>query len=345
MRVSFRHILSLFLLAASLAACQREEPVYEAPAFPVERQAEVRLISDTALIAYPYGLCADDSTLYVLSPVEGRWLHAFDRRTGAHVCSGVATGQGPDEAVSCALLHSGGNPPLLHVYDDASQRLLSFRPDTDTHSFRPAGSHSFAGEEAVVRKAWPLSDGVFLIDGQMGAGADGLKRFQVCDSIRVTSEYSNLPIADKSMESVFLLESMALSPDGNHLAAATLWGGILETFRIRDGQVIPAATRFFLRPELDLTGGMPKPNERTTYGFVSLAATDSLLYTVWLGGRDPNAEASIAVFDWEGNPVARYTTGCQLLRIALAPGDGRHIYAVAHSEERGFHLVCIDLGE
>lgn len=54
----------------SLLSCQNNEEVYNASDFPTEKQVTSHIITDSALIAYSYGMDVDDQNIYIHSLVD-----------------------------------------------------------------------------------------------------------------------------------------------------------------------------------------------------------------------------------------------------------------------------------
>ena len=75
--------ISAFVLLASSCGNQPKQ-VSQKPMFQTETNLEAHILTDTALIAYPYDICVDDSYLYVLSLVEDNWVQVYDKNSGAY---------------------------------------------------------------------------------------------------------------------------------------------------------------------------------------------------------------------------------------------------------------------
>ena len=91
--------ISAFVLLASSCGNQPKQ-VSQKPMFQTETNLEAHILTDTALIAYPYDICVDDSYLYVLSLVEDNWVQVYDKNSGAYICSGIHVGQGPNDVAN-----------------------------------------------------------------------------------------------------------------------------------------------------------------------------------------------------------------------------------------------------
>ena len=92
-------LIQIAIVTGFFFSCQSKNVVYDEPSFPKEKSVTAHLLTDTALISYPYGMCVDDRNIYILSLMEDQWVQAYDKQTGAFVGSGVKRGQGPGEVV------------------------------------------------------------------------------------------------------------------------------------------------------------------------------------------------------------------------------------------------------
>ena len=133
-----------------------------------------------------------------------------------------------------------------------------------------------------------------------------------------------------------------LSPDKSKLVVGTLWGGILETFRI-DKRIENISTRYFLPINIQFIKGSIRPTDQTMYGFTSVQALNDRIWGIWIGDKDPNHNSSIVCFDWDGKEIAQYHTDNILLKIAQSPEEPNRVYAVVASPEKGFYLVYLDV--
>lgn len=335
-------LIQIAIVTGFFFSCQSKNVVYDEPSFPKEKSVTAHLLTDTALISYPYGMCVDDRNIYILSLMEDQWVQAYDKQTGAFVGSGVKRGQGPGEVVVGISFSFDQEEGLFHVFDQSQMKLLSYRFDQDKQTFVFVKDKSFSGDKKVVRKAWPLRDGAYLIDGQLGQDTTGLRRFQIYFGADVSAGYNCFPVSDADKYPAFTMASVSLSPDKQKLAVGTLFGGILEQFRL-DGGIEPSSVRYFYPIEAEFIGGVLRPTGETVYGFSSLYATDQLLYGVLVGGKDPNQFNTICTFDWKGQEVAKYQADCLVFALGSCVTEPGRLYAIAFSQEKGFYLVYFDL--
>lgn len=330
------------IMVVSFFSCQNKKEIYEAPDFPVEKRLTSHIITDSALIAYSYGMCVDDQNIYILSLVDNNWIQAYDKQTGMLAGNGVRQGQGPGEVVMGISFYFDRESHLFNVYDQSQMRMNTYRFDREKQSFLFVDSKSFSDYKGVVRRAWPLEKEAYLIDGQLGKDTVGLKRFQLFSKGDILSEYNRFPVSETEKNPVFITASASLSPDKRKMAVGTLFGGILEFFQLSDDINI-SSTRYFYPLEVNFSGGSLLPTDQTVYGFSALCATDDLLYSVLIADKDPNQFNKICSFDWKGNEIAKYQTDCLVFNLCASDTDTNRLYAIAISQEKGFYLVRFDL--
>ena len=338
-----KHMVFYLIMLLSISCSNRQKELsYQEPVFPIEKHIPAQILTDTALIAYPYDLNVDDSYLYLLSLVDGNWLHIYNKHTGEWVCSGIRHGQGPDEIATGTILFLERETNSLYIYDSSQSKLLGFSFDKEKKSLSCVSHKSFVEYGGVARTAWPLTDEHYLVNGQEKGSIGQLQRFQLYNQETLVAKYNTTPTADRNNDIAFISASQSLSPDKSKLVVGTLWGGILETFRI-DKRIENISTRYFLPINIQFIKGTIQPTDQTMYGFTSVQALNDRIWGIWIGDKDPNHNSSIVCFDWDGKEIAQYHTDNILLKIAQSPEEPNRVYAVVASPEKGFYLVYFDV--
>ena len=111
-----KHMVFYLIMLLSISCSNRQKELsYQEPVFPIEKHIPAQILTDTALIAYPYDLNVDDSYLYLLSLVDGNWLHIYNKHTGEWICSGIRHGQGPDEIATGTVLFLERETESLYI--------------------------------------------------------------------------------------------------------------------------------------------------------------------------------------------------------------------------------------
>lgn len=345
---ALRKNLLLFIGAVSLLAFSSctEKNEYAPPVFPEEKELQsVRLSADGLMVSYPYDVCVDDAYIYVLSLVDNTWIQVYDKKDGSFIGGYVSRGQGPGEVIMGTFLSYDEESRTLTVYDEAFKKLLSYQTGGSREELLSfLREKSLSEQEGVIRRAWELSEGTCLIDGQLGEGAGEQKRFQLLKENRVTSTYNSFPTDSPDEQMVYLLNaSVVVSPDRTKMAVGTMYGGVLEVFDLTGNAIKEVAARRFYPPVVHYEPGIIRNTPETVYGFSHLYATDRYIYSVLIGGKDPNRFDTVAVFDWKGCEVVSYHTDCLVFKLCQSVREPNKLYAVAFSQEEGFYLVYFQL--
>lgn len=316
-------------------ACTKNEN-YNPPVFPEERKIEGVCLAKDLLISYAYGMCVDDSHIYVLALADKKWVQVYDRNTGLHLGGFVGQGKGPGEVSVGESITLSKDGKHISVYDQAQRRLVTY--GVSGLEGMPLLSYekdiSFALIDGVVRNAWPLEKNL-LVNGQLGSQDGNPKRFQLLENKRVVDEYNDYPVDTREQQLAFLSPQVCFSPSFEKMATGIFYGGILETFHLADGKISSAGIYKFYEPLVDWKSGAPKPEAGMRYGFSSMCATEDLIYTVLIGDEDPNKLNHISVFDWNGFGIAKYYTEQLVFKLAAIKDE---IYALTFEPSEGFSL-------
>ena len=100
-----KHMVFYLIMLLSISCSNRQKELsYQEPFFPIEQHIPAQILTDTALIAYPYDLNVYDSYLYLLSLVDGNWLHIYNKHTGEMGLFWYQTRTGSDEIATGTVL-------------------------------------------------------------------------------------------------------------------------------------------------------------------------------------------------------------------------------------------------
>ena len=334
--------LLIFILLFS--SCSNNTCEYEPPSFPIEDGVTSFVLKNELLISYAYDLCVDDRYVYILSLTEGKWIQVYDKMTGDFIGRYVSLGQGPDEMSMGITMGMNTDEHSLSVYDQNQQKMLTFSVDESSNSslLSLIDTQNFSTYNGVVRRAWWIKNGEYLVDGQLGLQDGKQKRFHYL-SDTIMSSYNTFPLRSSDEEKLFISSNVCFSPSYKKMATGILYGGILETFELSDNRIDVIATQYFYKPEFIFQSGGIDTTEETVYGFSTLCATEESIYSVLIGSKDSEALDNISVFDWEGNPKARYQTDRLNFMLAVDPYIEDRLYALTFSRANGFSLAYYDL--
>lgn len=332
-----KNILSLLGFCV-FCACT-ENAVYNPPAFPVEKKLAGTCLSDDLLISYAYDMRADSDYIYLLALADNKWVQVYDRHTGEHLGGYVGQGQGPGEVSVGESLTLSQDKKQLSVYDQAQRRLVTYtilrEGSALTLSFvRGMNLNEMQG---AIRNVWPL-ESTLLVNGQLGSQDAVQKRFQLLKEDKVVDVYNDFPVEAREQQLTFLSPQVCFSPSLGKMAVGTLYGGILEVFRLADGGISLDDSFKFYEPKVNVGTGNIEPDAGMRYGFSAMCGTEELIYSVLIGEEDPNKLNSISVFDWKGNGVFKYHTDQMVFKLACTEDVPDKLYALTFEPSEGFSL-------
>lgn len=353
MKLSAR-IFAVTAAAISLMICSCSEAKYDAPEFPVEREAEWEIISEEMYVKLVYDLWEYKS--YLLVPVydmntsHNLWI--YDKNSGEKVWSGIMSGRGPGETIG-GIRNTYFKDGILTYYDDLKGSILRYDVDSLL-----SGEFSYT-EELYGKPLWTVmmvecGDNRLLMKnvGFASNDVDKISRFELQDHSGDTLDlYDFWPVED--MEERFHIYVSCYryspSPDKRKLAIGTSVGAILETYAVESNSIRQESVRFFNEPDIDVSPGGYDYNGRTILGFNDIFATADRLYTAFDGEVNPYwndgdrlTYTKIAVFDWEGNPLELIHTDYSIDKIAYSEAENT-IYAAVTDRDGIMYLAKMAL--
>lgn len=336
----------LLIIVLLFSSCSHDADEYQSPSFPIKENAGCSILEDELIISYAYDLCVDDKYVYILSLVEGKWIHVYEKTTGDLVGRYVSLGQGPDEMAMGTSMGLNINEDVLFIYDQNLQKLLIYSIDKSSKEslLSLIGSKNFSAYNGVSRRVWQINDNRYIVDGQLGVQDGKQKRFHYL-SDTIMSSFNTFPVQTSDEEKLFISSKVCFSPSYSKMATGILYGGILETFDLSENCIESIGTQYFYKPEFVFQAGGINTTDETVYGFSTLCATEESIYAVLIGKKDSEALDNISVFDWRGNPKARYQTDRLNFMLAVDPYIKDRLYSLTFSRENGFGLVYYDLPE
>lgn len=346
-------IAAVTAAAIFLMICSCREAEYNAPEFPVEREAEWEIVSDEMYVKLVYDMWEHKS--YLLVPLydvkAGHNLWIFDKNSGEKVWSGIMDGRGPGETVG-GIRNTYFNEGVLTYYDDLKGSILRYNVDSLL-----AGSFVFR-EESYASPLWARTmvefgeNRLFVrIAGPKSQDLNTVSRFELVGKSGDTlDKYGFSPIEDR-WERFYVYGNCcySASPDKRRLAVGTSMGVILETYAVEADSLKQKAVKFFYEPDIEVSPGGYDYNENTVLGFNDIYAEADRLYTVydgeinpfWNDGERPTF-TKIAVFDWEGNPIELIRTDYSIDKICFSEAENT-IYAAVKDHDGIMYLAKMEL--
>lgn len=345
-------LMAVTAAAISLTICSCSEAKYDAPEFPVEREAEWMILSDEMFVNLTYDLWEYKS--YLLVPIadrhSGHNLWIYDKNTGKRVWSGINKGRGPGETM-VGIYNTYFKDGILTYYDPMKGSTLRYNVDSLL-----SGSFSCT-EEVYDEPLWTMKmlelgdRNLFVTDvGFASPDRHRVSRFELLDASGDTLDlYDFWPVKDiYERFYIYMYCSYALSPDKSRLAIGTAQGAIMELYEI-GVEIKPIAVKYFHEPDIDVVPGGYDNNEHTVCGFHDMYAVEDRIFAVYDGEVNPfwndsdrRIYTKIAVFDWEGNPIELIHTDYRIDNIAYSEEE-HTLYASVEDCDGIMYLAKLEL--
>ena len=335
-------LIGVFLLIFSCSPTV--ELKYAQPSFPIIEEIKNQRLSDNLMIRLAIDLFVDEEYIYVLALSDKKWLQIYDKNSGKYVGSAIHRGRGKGEINMPYSMNYDEKTKKLQIYDGVTSKLFYYQLTNKANGFLTyIKSESFL-EEGTIWNMWHLSNERYLINGQKIES--GVKRFQLLDSDKETAFYNNFPI-EKEVDKIAFISNTrtTISSDKSKMATTTLFGGVLEIFDISNG-IKRNVIRNFYPPEMKFNrSGKRVSSNETTFGFISIKATNKLIYTASCFKNHTLSSRfdKISIFDWNGEEVAQYHSDCQIDRLYIRNDEPNRVYAVACTENTELYLTSFTI--
>ncbi len=331
----------IWLSVLVTASCANGNQSYDAPVFPETGKLSCNIISGPLSLGYPVALCGYGNNLLVLASSSDGWIHVYDRVNGESKGHYIKSGRGPGEVLNAVQMDVVGSE--LSIFDELSGKMFLYDIDTlSTQMFSFRQDVGFSQYGKPMRQAWKVQDNVYLAFGQIGVTDDELGRFQLLSEDTVLSVYNVFPTSTDIEQKTFLSSFYAFSPDRTKFVNGTLFGAILEAFDVSGSEIHLTGQRMIYPPLIEFQSGVVRHKTNMLWGFSSLCASDSRIYSVFINSDNPNKFDNIAVFDWAGHEIACYDVDYDILRIYYTEDSPDRLYAIV-IDNHEYYLAYIDM--
>lgn len=327
-----------------LMSCGGSLISYEKPIFPATSTLTYTVICDTTTFNYPFQLLVFDSLLIVRASDRTDNFHIYNKENGKKIRSFYSFGKGPIEGVNPrSLVHLKGSKfaiqeiNLRKIVVVDLEKLLKNEKEyfseirvarENNNNALTTDYYVYLGENRFLGSGWGISGCRFHIVNTK-SDEDRVKLYDIYPKAIDENEEYNMVIYKYA-------NSVAISPDGKKMVNLTLIGGIGETFNIESDTMQLRVCKGFHKPVYrKLTSGTPwlTGNDDTTYGFCDAFATNDYIYAIYDGAKDSDDKnKTIAVFDWDLNPVMLYELKDEILKLAFDSAAG-YVYGVIKDVE------------
>lgn len=342
-------ILAFHIAAIILASCAEPETAHVSTLLPASSLTDRSHLGSVGEVVEVFWPAPDRSTAILLvDPVDGS-----ERGRLATIGDGA-----------CAFLSLG---PISHTAKTASKTSLDVYLPRTRSIVRlqrdwladPNGLAACQADARPVRlqSEWPiLGVGYLSPDTLVAVGLFSEGRLAFFDSSgTLLGQRGPLPPNPDSVSADIIQHAyqpaLAVSPNGRHIAVASRFASLLELFDGQGTARIVAQTPIPVAPiySVAVTDDGSKvfaSGDSLRFGYVAVAATDSLVYALFSGRSRGDVagpayvSSDVHVFDWDGKLVERLSLPVPVFELGVEPTSGALI-GIADPTARA--LVRIDL--
>ncbi len=325
-------LFTLFFFFGCQSATQQK---YHYPNFTHQQTVVGTVISDQVILP-PLVLDMEVTEEYflVLCLHNGKWLHIFDKNSGAFIKSLFTHGRGPGEILSAIQFSLDKHQKKLSIFDREVKKLLTIDINSlmeGVPKSRVVSNDYFVKAEGV----FPLRNDTLVFKPFVRISLDEPTRYFRLSGEQPSIYYNEYPVEDVFAPLLYIDFKQTISPDMTKMAVGTLMGAILEIFDISEGLEL-ISTSYYSEPVLD-DSGRYLAYENSGLGFVDLYGTDRYIYSSFSGKKNLEYYNDIAIFDWDGNPITLHNTEYNLLKICTEPDDST-VYSLGIDKDSGEYV-------
>lgn len=327
-------ILGIIFFSLLLIQCRYveggDESAYKHPVF--NKKQHVEIVDFNSEFVFGIGSLGIVDTFLVYAgktDINNLCYHLFSTQTGKYIKSFGQKGQGPGECSVIGFnLGFDHKEKIMHVYDLQMTKLISYylldviNNEYYTQDWYFPHDIRFVMNQYVV----PLRGDTFLVANSH------FNRFMVTslkDTIYSANEYPRLEEPKEYInveKSYFFYHGcLASRPDGKRFVYGTRGGCIMEIYDCSDDQISLVKENRFFKPDYETSQrGESKPyiklKKGSIWGISEFSCTNKYIYAEYTEGTiDDNP--TIAVFDWEGNPVKQLLFEGKIISVTIHEND------------------------
>ncbi len=333
----YKYLVILLLQIVLFTSCNNTNNTigYCAPSFPKQSNLEVSSLNADYPFRYAYRTLIYDSLLIVATLNEENHIAVFNRHSGDLIKEFGKKGDAPDDLITPTEYSIDCLTGNLYINDYGLQSVVCYDlnriNDEDFSTYKKIKfSHSFKGLNSILH----LKDTLFISPNYSS-------RFLIASPKCIINDIHS-PIGDEhkfsnEIEWNLFMKDYAchtVSPDGNHWASGTFFGGILEIFGKDYDTTKYLGIKRFYEPIFNKNEHLYVENEETIGGFSYLNATDKYIYATVFGTTSPQTfPTQIWKLDWDGTPIeVLHSNGFPIDCFSVCEEEGI-IYAITTNED------------
>lgn len=336
-----------FLVFVVFVSCKNSENTYKAPIFkdltPVNKET---LISDI-LCTNIWQMKLID-TLLILdcnNSLDKKSFHIYHTKTGNLLKTFGNRGNGPGE-----LPHNYSmsiDSKNRKIYAIGPKKNISFCIDSILEN--KSGSTMYKQVECnVTLGALFLKDSLLFSENEFSKARDYRFAILKANGDTITSYKHLPPIREPDAENNYkiafytLRSTGTLNPSSTKYASAITCGLHLEIFNISDKKIILEKMHKYIKPSFK--EGQSTGNDGVIEGIpYYMCSTEKYIYALWSKDTQSGDINQVAVFDWKGNAMYKYTLNDKIWGpIAIEPDDSK-IYISTKDSEGKLNIITYNL--
>ena len=305
------------------------------PEFPIIRETAVSYIShpDT-IIPCSWHLEWDGDRLVGDGLLYNHWIHFFNPDNGCIERHSVSLGEGPGEIVQSYGMRRDNTG--WRIYDLSTNMIYSYDD-----------SLRYIRHDEVRLDSLPIVLSVFFIDNDRTVVSGRQYGEHQQESLCVLAGesrgniYHGNPLDfDRESSECYSRKKFTYDPQLSCLSSASVYGGVIETFKIIGNEIEPRAKRLIYPLELSDDPYLRGPSKDCIIGVTAITSDSRKVIAALCGNHIPAAPTDITVWDWDLNPVARYPFGAQI--VSMVHGQGKdELYAIVMTNDGTIRMAKI----
>lgn len=275
-----------------------------------------------------------DSLLLVHQNKKSKVLHLYNLNNSKTKYRFALKGNGPGEVNHFANIWFNSRFNSILGYDPAKKIITQFSLDSilQREDYLPQQMPLFTNEGESIYKVAPINDTLLLCSGVFNKGV-----FEVIDNKHdsIIGSYGEYPKSEltEGQSDHFLgtaYQGMVIgNPNGEKFVKIGYLYGGLDFARFNHNAGLDIVKSYNITPLIFQAVSFPSGYQTAAYvrsnrmGFVSVAYNSKYIYMLY-SGKSPDEFKdnylygnAIAVFDWDGNPVAYYSLSRDAESIAV----------------------------
>lgn len=341
-----------FCVSVILYSCsEKEKNSLNDERFPINNKL---LASDFSLpddsIGNPMAMLVVDTLLILDDQSKGYLYKVINLKTERIIAHLGSVGKGPGEFLQPTLFELiPGRKPVLGIYDRRTWAYSEMHLDSalENRSYLPKVRFGkFHTNYSSVSK---LKDNVFV-----GTGIFNNRYAIANDSGRIVSYAMEYPYKGEfkratAADIAFAFQGqIKVKPDGKKFVLTIFNSPNAEIVSFNNGKLSKLVDLYYGAPSFvpESGNGVISVNFKAenAWGFIDVSVSDKFIYLLYSGRTRKEYRSSfwasntVLVYDWDGNPIAKYALDRDVKAIAVDEADGR-IYAATFDPSIVFYTL------